>query len=107
MNLDALRKMLARGADSSMLRFGLGSALLEEGSYDEACEHLMRCVELDEDYSAAWKLLGRAYERTGNIGEARRVWQEGLAAAQRSGDKQVEREIEVFLRKLAKRDASN
>ena len=107
MNLDALRKMLDKGGDSSMLRFGLGKALLDEGQYEEACEHLMRCVEFDEDYSAAWKLLGTAWERSGNPGEARRVWQAGIEAAQRSGDKQVERELEVFLRKLAKREASD
>lgn len=107
MNLDALRKMLDKGADSAMLRFGLGKALLDDGQYEEACEHLRRCVEFDEDYSAAWKLLGRAWEKAGNFDEARRVWQSGIEAARRSGDKQVEREIEVFLRKLAKREASD
>jgi predicted Zn-dependent protease len=102
MNIEALRKMLARGQDSAMLRFGLGKALLDDKQPAEAAEHLQCCVEQDADYSAAWKLLGRAHQQLGDVAAARADWQQALQAAARKGDKQTEREVQVFLKKLDK-----
>lgn len=102
MNIEALRKMLARGQDSAMLRFGLGKALLDEQQAGEAVEHFESCVAQDADYSAAWKLLGRAHQQLGDREAARSAWQQAVAAAARKGDKQTEREAQVLLKKLDK-----
>lgn len=56
---ESLEKMLAKGVDNPLLRFGLGKAWLDEGNGAEAAVHLARCVEQDPKYSAAWKLLAR------------------------------------------------
>ncbi|AEA66209.1 Conserved hypothetical protein [Pseudomonas brassicacearum subsp. brassicacearum NFM421] len=57
--LDSLGKMLAKGVDNSLLRFGLGKGYLDLGEFARAAEHFQRCVGFDPRYSAAWKLLGR------------------------------------------------
>jgi len=85
-----------------MLRFGLGKGYLDAGDADRAILHLRRCVELDDKYSAAWKLLGKALQKIGDPDEARKAWEQGLVAAQGHGDKQAEKEMTVFLRKLEK-----
>lgn len=100
--LDSLKKMLAAGKDSSMLRFGLGKGYLDAGDPATAAVHLQRCVEQDPTYSAAWKLLGKALQASGDPEQARQAWKQGLVAAQNRGDKQAEKEISVFLRKLDK-----
>jgi len=100
--LESLQKMLAQGKDSPMLRFGLGKGLLDVGNAAEAAVHLQRCVEQDPEYSAAWKLLGKARQANGDNDGARRAWEQGLLAAQAHGDKQAEKEMGVFLRKLGK-----
>lgn len=102
MDREKLEAMLARGQDSSMLRFGLGKAYLDAGEAAQAVEHLQHCVDLDSGYSAAWKLLGKAQLAAGEGEAARRAWQQGLAAAVAKGDKQTEREIAVFIKKLDK-----
>lgn len=102
MTTDALEKMLAKGVDNSLLRFGLGKGYLDAGDASQAAEHLQRCVEHDPQYSAAWKLLGKAQQSAGNPDAARNAWQSGLQAAQVKGDKQAEKEMSVFLRKLDK-----
>ncbi len=102
MTTDALEKMLAKGVDNSLLRFGLGKGYLDAGDASQAAEHLQRCVEHDPQYSAAWKLLGKARQSTGNLDGARSAWQQGIEAAQAKGDKQAEKEMTVFLRKLDK-----
>ncbi|MBA4245772.1 MAG: hypothetical protein C0452_17755 [Pseudomonas sp.] len=102
MSTEALEKMLAKGMDNALLRFGLGKAHLDAGNAAQAAEHLQRCVAFDPGYSAAWKLMGKALQAEGDIEAARRAWQQGIAAAQAKGDKQAEKEMSVFLRKLDK-----
>ena len=100
--LESLEKMLAQGMDNPMLRFGLGKGYLDAGDAERAAMHFRRCVEQDPKYSAAWKLLGRALQSSGDEAGARTAWEQGLVAAQAHGDKQAEKEMTVFLRKLDK-----
>jgi Flp pilus assembly protein TadD len=93
-------RLLAEGKDGALLRFGLGNEYLRCGDSAAAVEHLRRAVELDPDYSAAWKMLGKALNAAGRADEARAAWNDGIAAAQRKGDKQALREMQVFLRRL-------
>ncbi|MFN3770488.1 MAG: tetratricopeptide repeat protein [Ectopseudomonas guguanensis] len=102
MSTEALEKMLAKGMDNALLRFGLGKAHLDAGNAEQAAEHLQRCAAFDPGYSAAWKLLGKALQAEGDTEAARQAWQQGIAAAQTKGDKQAEKEMTVFLRKLDK-----
>ncbi|MNU03176.1 hypothetical protein D3C72_2471110 [compost metagenome] len=59
-------------------------------------------MEQDPKYSAAWKLLGKAHQLQGDLAAARKAWEEGIVAAQAHGDKQAEKEMTVFLKKLNK-----
>ncbi|MBR7540564.1 hypothetical protein KC221_30730, partial [Mycobacterium tuberculosis] len=68
----------------------------------EAAVHLVVCVEQDPKYSAAWKLWGKAYQLVGDLAAARKAWEDGIVAAQAHGDKQAEKEMTVFLKKLNK-----
>ena len=101
--IESLEKMLAKGVDNALLRFGLGKGYLDQGDAAKAAEHLRQCVRFDPKYSAAWKLLGKALEASGDLAAARHAWTEGLAAAQAHGDKQAEKEMTVFLKRLDKR----
>lgn len=102
MSREALEKMLAKGMDNALLRFGLGKACLDEGNLEQAAEHLQCCVSFDGNYSAAWKLLGNALNKLERYPEARTAWENGLAAAREKGDKQAEKEMSVFLKRLDK-----
>ena len=98
--LESLEKMLAQGMDNALLRFGLGKGYLDAGEFARAAEHFRRCVEHDPNYSAAWKLLGKARLELGDRQGAEQAWQQGITAAQGHGDKQAEKEMTVFLRRL-------
>ncbi|MCD7039019.1 hypothetical protein LRQ20_11825 [Pseudomonas sp. MAFF 311096] len=98
--LDSLEKMLAKGMDNALLRFGLGKGYLDLKDNAKAAEHLQKCVEFDPKYSAAWKLLGKAHQAQSDSDAARQAWEKGIEAAQAHGDKQAEKEMTVFLRKL-------
>ena len=46
------------------------------------------------------KLLGKACQGQGDLPAARQAWEQGLEAARGHGDKQAEKEMTVFLKKL-------
>ena len=100
--LAGLERLLAAGKDGPLLRFGIGNEYLKLGNAEAAGTHLRRAVELDPTYSAAWKMLGRALASAHRDDEALAAWHEGIAAAERKGDKQAMREMRVFTRRLAK-----
>lgn len=76
--LESLEKMLAKGADNALLRFGLGKGYLDLGENARAAEHFQHCVTFDPKYSAAWKLLGKAQLALGDHAAARQAWEQGL-----------------------------
>ena len=100
--IQRLRALCDGPRDGALLRFSLGNALLANGNPAEAAVELRRAVEFAAEYSAAWKLLGRALVEAGDPVQARRAWSDGIAAAQRAGDVQAQKEMQVFLRRLDK-----
>jgi Tfp pilus assembly protein PilF len=96
-NLEAL---LASGQDSAQLRFTLASKYFEAGELDRALEHGRVVLELSPDYSAGWRLLGQILSSAGAGDEAAAAFREGIAVAERRGDRQVAKEMRVFLRRL-------
>lgn len=102
--IDNFERMLEQGQDGALLRFSLGNEYLGNDDPETAVEHLRRAVELDGDYSAAWKALGRALEQQGKTTHAAEAWQAGVDAAERRGDKQAAKEMQVFLKRLNKAD---
>lgn len=101
--IETFCRMLERGQDSALLRFSLGREYLNAGDPSAAVEHLQAAVEQDPDYSAAWRALGKARERCEHIEAAAEAYRHGIAAADRRGDKQARKEMQVFLRRLEKR----
>lgn len=101
--IERFEALLASGKDGALLRFSLGNEYLKAGDAPRAATHLRAAVVADPGYSAAWKLLGKALEAQGAVGEAIATYVKGIAAAEARGDKQVVREMEVFLRRLQKR----
>jgi len=106
MDIPALQRLLERGRDSALLRFGLGKALLDAGDTAEAVIHLQHCVAQDPRYSAGWKWLGKAHLAAGDTDAAAQAWREGITVAETNGDKQAAKEMAVFLRRLQKAIAS-
>lgn len=100
--VEHFEQLLAAGKDGALLRFGLGTQYLKAGDAARAAEHLRRAVEQDPQYSAAWKLLGKALEQHGDAAGAADAYRAGIAAAERRGDKQAAKEMGVFLRRLEK-----
>ena len=97
-----LQKLIGTPHDGALLRFSLGNAYLKAGDARNAHLQLAEAVARDPGYSAAWKLLGKALADDGQPQAALATFRQGIAVAERKGDKQAEKEMTVFAMRLQK-----
>lgn len=98
--LPTLLKLVGTARDGALLRFSIGSEYLKTGDPSNAATHLREAVERDPDYSAAWKLLGRALGEAGRAEEALEAYERGIVVATSRGDQQAAKEMTVYARRL-------
>lgn len=98
----SFERMLAAGKESALLRYSLGNEYLKLGDFARAIGHFARAVELDPKYTAAWKLYGKALAAAGRDADALAAYRQGIEVAAARGDKQAEKEMRVFARRLEK-----
>jgi uncharacterized protein HemY len=101
---DMFRKLLEKDPKNPMILYSLGNELFKEEHYTEARDLLQRAIENKPDYSVAYRMLGRAHFELHENAEARSVFLKGKAVAQENGDLQTVKEIDVFMRRLEKRE---
>ena len=97
-----LRAQCGGPRDGALLRFSLGNALLAAGDAAGSIPEFRQAVTFDANYSAAWKLLGKACLAIDDQAGAADAWRQGISVAQARGDKQAEKEMAVFLRRVEK-----
>ena len=100
--LENLEKLIGTPRDGALLRYSLGLEYLKSGNLERAIERLREAVTRDPLYSAAWKVLGKTLEQDNRNPEALDAYRLGIAAAKSKGDRQAEKEMSVFARRLEK-----
>jgi Tfp pilus assembly protein PilF len=98
--ISSLEKLLGTPRDGALLRYSLGLEYAKAGDHARAIEFLRDAVTRDAQYSAAWKALGGELVKAGRDDEAREAYRLGIEAAQKKGDRQAEKEMTVFARRL-------
>ena len=101
--ISSLEKLLGTPRDGALLRYSLGLEYAKAGERDRAIEFLRQAVTRDPLYSAAWKALGGELALAGRDDEARDAYRLGIEAARNKGDRQAEKEMTVFARRLEKK----
>ena len=99
--------MLATGKDSALLRYSIGNEYAKAHEWAAASDALARAVALDAQYTAAWKLYGRALQETGRPQDALAAYRQGIDVARRKGDRQAEKEMTVFARRIERALSGN
>ena len=100
--ISALEKLLGTPRDGALLRYSLGLEYRKAGELDKALEHLEEAVRRDPLYSAAWKALGKLLTELERPAQALEAYRKGIEAAVSKGDRQAEKEMAVFARRLEK-----
>jgi len=100
--ISQLEKLLGTPRDGALLRYSLGLEHAKAGNHERAIEYLRDAVARDPLYSAAWKALGKSLSDSNLHAEALEAYRQGIAAAKQKGDRQAEKEMTVFARRLEK-----
>ena len=100
MNPETIERMIDAGRDGYEARLAAGQARLKSGDLARAIEHFEKAIQYKPDQTMAWQELGKARRQSDDIEGARSAWQQGLAVAAANGDKQAEKVMTVWLRRL-------
>jgi len=100
--IERLRALCGGVRDGALLRMSIASALLANNDAPAAITELREALRFNPGYSAAWKLLGKTLADSGDTAAAANAYRSGIDAAIERGDKQAEKEMTVFLRRLTK-----
>ena len=102
-SIEQLEKLLGTPRDGALLRFSLGVEYTKMGNAEKSADYLRQAVAKDPGYSAAWRALGKALESSGRAAEALAAFRSGIETARAKGDKQAEKEMTVFARRIEKK----
>lgn len=97
-----LEELVADEPDDVTARFMLATELARVREHARAADHFRAILAQDPEYTAAWRGLGRAQVALGDTDAARETFTKGLEVAERTGDYQSGKEMEVFLRRYTK-----
>ncbi|OAI52099.1 hypothetical protein AYO46_06560 [Betaproteobacteria bacterium SCGC AG-212-J23] len=101
--ISSLEKLLGTPRDGALLRYSLGLEYAKAGERERAIEFLRDAVARDPMYSAAWKALGGEFAEAGQADAALDAYRHGIDAAKARGDRQAEKEMTVFARRLERK----
>ena len=95
-----LEQFIAEDPNNLFSRYALALEIEKEGRDPEAIGHLQEAISRDPNFVAAYYHFGRMLARTGQVEEARAVYQRGLEAAGAAGDQRTCSEIQEALNLL-------
>lgn len=104
--LENLKKLINGPRDGALLRFGLANEYLHLQQWPDAAREARAALDFQPDYSAAWKLLGKALQESGELAQSLQAYRDGIAVAEAKGDRQAVKEMTVFARRIEKRLAA-
>jgi predicted Zn-dependent protease len=95
--IEAFRAMAEQQPEQEMVWYGLANEYVKLERWSDAADALRRVVNLNADFTAAYQMLGTALLSQGHREEARRVWTEGIAVADRTGAWKARQHMEGLL----------
>ena len=100
--IDALRALAEAEPLDATTQFLLGRELLTSGRAAEAADAFRAAIAAHPDYTAAYRQLGNALEQAGQVDQAAGVYRAGILVAERTHDLQAGKEMNAFLKRIAR-----
>ena len=98
--LEMFKKVIEMDPNDPAMYYGLGLEYANIEKHAEAAESFRKAIECKEDYSAAYRELGKALTALGRAEEAVPVYEKGIPIAEKNGDIQTGKEMGVFLKRI-------
>jgi Fe-S cluster biosynthesis and repair protein YggX len=98
--IEQFRKMAADDPDNELGHLSLGRELLSAGRPMDAAESFRRVLEINEKFSKAYELLGKALLAMDRSSDAATILKRGVIVAAERGDRMPREAMEVQLRDM-------
>jgi len=98
--IEMLQQFLAENPGDAFARYGLAMEYSKLGQVDTALAEYRKLLELNPDYTAGYQMAAQMLAAAGRSGEARKMFADGIASAQRTGNVHAKSEMEAMLAEL-------
>lgn len=98
--VEAFTEILAQNPDDAFARYGLAMEHTQRGERARALAEFDELQRRNPDYTAGYQMAAQALIAGGRIGEAERRLRDGVACAQRTGNRHAQAEMEAMLDEL-------
>ena len=101
MKIKELENMIAQNPNNPLMHYTLGIEYLRAEKPAKATDVLQKAIDLQPDYSAAYRELGKALIKLKSNNKAIDIFNKGIAVAEGKGDIQTAKEMRVFLKRIS------
>src|ERR1017187_9117079 len=92
--LTILKTLLEQNPNDTFTRYGLAMEYVKAGELEQATQEFRAVLAVNADYSYAYFHGGQTLEKLGQLDEARAMYEQGIAAARRTGDQKGSAELQ-------------
>lgn len=95
--MQMLTQFLDLNPGDAFARYGLAMEYSKAGQIEQALEQFGRLLELHPDYANGYFMAAQTLERAGRTAEAKKMLENGIEAAKRTGNKHALQEMAGML----------
>jgi tetratricopeptide (TPR) repeat protein len=99
--LQMLAQFLEQNPGDPFARYGLAMEYSKAGQTEQALTEFNRLLELHPDYTNGYFMAAQTLERSGRTAEAKKMLENGVEAARRTGNKHALSEMSGMLEELS------
>jgi predicted Zn-dependent protease len=96
----ALNEILTENPKDAFARYGLAMEYSKQGDFDRALAEFSILLENHPDYTAGYFMAAQTLNQAAKVDEARKMLQNGIASARRTGNLHAQSEMEAMLAEL-------
>ncbi len=100
--LQMLTEFLQQNPSDAFARYGLAMEHSKAGQTEQALAEFTKLLELHPDYTNGYFMAAQTLERDGRTAEARKMLENGVEAARRTGNKHALSEMSGMLDELGR-----
>lgn len=99
--LTLLTQFLEQNPGDAFARYGLAMEYSKAGQTEQALEQFSKLLDLHPDYTNGYFMAAQTLERAGRTPEAKKMLENGIEAAKRTGNKHALSEMAGMLEELS------
>jgi tetratricopeptide (TPR) repeat protein len=96
----ALNEILTQNPGDTLARYGLAMEYSKQGDFDRALAEFGLLLQKTPDYTPGYFMAAQTLNRAERIDDAKKMLQDGIASARRTGNLHAQGEMEAMLSDL-------